>query len=63
MDLRPLIRSRGLKQSWLAAQIGVKTPRFSYMVRGWVPIPPDKAGALAKLLRVRVRDLTDGAAP
>lgn len=53
MSLQALIRERGLKQWWIAAQIGVSAPQFTRMLQGKVEIPPDKFGPIARILRVR----------
>ena len=63
MDLQMMIRQRGLKQSWIAEQIGVREPELSLMVRGRKPVPDAVASALAKLLKVRVRDICSAKEP
>ena len=52
-----MIRERGLKQAWIAGQIGIREPEFSLMVRGKKPLPEGKLSALAKLLRVKVSEI------
>ena len=54
MDLKDMIRERGLKQKWVAAQIDVLPPQFSRMVNGEVPFPRDKVTSLARVLRYTV---------
>lgn len=57
MSLQQIIQERGLKQYWVAEQLGILPPRFSYMVRGTLAFPDDKVGDLAKLLRVTQADV------
>ena len=52
MNLQQIIRDRGLKQYWVAEQLGILAPRFSYMLRGDIAFPDDKIGELAKMLRI-----------
>ena len=52
MSLKQIIRERGLKQNWIASQLGILAPRFSYMARGALPFPDDKIKDLAKVLSV-----------
>jgi predicted XRE-type DNA-binding protein len=51
MDLRTMIRARGLKQEWVAEQIDILPSRFSRMVNGKLPVPDDKLSSLARALR------------
>ena len=52
MSLKQIIHTRGLKQSWVASQLGISAPRFSYMARGALPFPDDKIKDLARVLSV-----------
>ena len=52
MDLRQTIRERGLKQRWIAHQIGLSDSLFSNILSGLAVLPDDKVGELAKLLHL-----------
>ena len=62
MDLRQTIRARGLKQRWIAQQIGLSEPVLSNILSGLTPMPDDKKRALAKLLHVKLPDVVSGLA-
>ena len=49
-----MIHERGLKQSWVADQIGVTQSHFSEMIRGLKRFPIEKAAPLAKVLHTDV---------
>lgn len=57
MDIQALIRERGLKQNWIADQLGISAPYFSLILSGRRPLPEVFIKPLAKLLRVRVSDM------
>jgi predicted XRE-type DNA-binding protein len=57
MDLQGMIRDRGLKQAWIAAQIGLPEPLFSKIVRGMISLPSGKVRPLARILRVPAAEL------
>jgi plasmid maintenance system antidote protein VapI len=57
MTLQFLIRERGLKQWWIASQLGISAPQFTRMLQGKIAIPPDKFGAIARILHVRRGDV------
>ena len=57
MDLRQTIRQRGLKQGWIARQIGLSEPRLSRALNGLAILPADKRAPLAKLLRMSAAEL------
>lgn len=54
MTLQQMIRERGLKQGWIAEQIGVQAPQFTLILQGKRPFPEEKVRPLARLLRVTV---------
>lgn len=53
-----MIRQRGLKQYWVATEIGLTESYFSHILTGRRAFPPDKLGPLAKVLGVTKRDIT-----
>lgn len=57
MDIRQLIRAKGLKQNWIANQIGIPAPRFSLMMTGQKPVPDDVARKLATTLGLSRRQI------
>ncbi len=57
MDLRQSIRQRGLKQGWIARQIGLSEPAFSRIVNGLAVLPEGQRAGLAKLLHVSDAEL------
>ncbi len=57
MDLRQMIRVRGLKQEWVAEQIDILPSRFSRMMNGKLPIPDDKLSPLARALRFTLAEV------
>jgi predicted transcriptional regulator len=59
MDLRARIRERGLKQSWVADQIGVSRPSLSVYLSGKSPLPIDKLRPLAEALGLAVDVVLD----
>jgi len=62
MDIRDMIRERGLKQEWVANQVGIHPVAFSRMLGGKHPIPPEKARALADALRYPLQAIKDAIA-
>jgi plasmid maintenance system antidote protein VapI len=61
MNIRDMIRERGLLQKWVAREIGIEPSAFSLMVNGEKPIPPDKISPLAKALRFPVKAVREAA--
>lgn len=61
IDLEHMIRERGLKKTWIAERIGVSGPYFSHMLRGRMPIPPEKIGPLARVLRYPIPEVRKAA--
>jgi len=61
MTLHEMIRARGLKQRWIAEQLGVGDAHFSEMVRGIKRVPIEKVEPLAKLLQVEVAEVVRAA--
>lgn len=57
--LQALITERGIKQRWLADQLGVSKDRMHRWCSGKSAIDPEYIRPLAKLLRVRQKDLRD----
>lgn len=57
MDIRQIIREKGLKQSWVAGQVGVSEPRFSLMMTGRRPVPDDLVPRLAATLGLSKRQI------
>ena len=57
MSLQEMIRTRGLKQGWIARQIGLSESAFSRILNGFVALPHEKHGPLAHLLRLRPAEL------
>lgn len=52
MSLKTMISDRGLKQGWIASQLGLGESHFSEIVRGIKNMPAAKVLPLAKLLDV-----------
>ncbi len=52
MLIQLLIRRRGLKQKWVAKQIGLDPARLSLIARGHSQLPIDKITILAQTLGV-----------
>jgi antitoxin component HigA of HigAB toxin-antitoxin module len=50
--LQEIVRSRGIKQYWLAAQIGVENSRFTRILQGKANLPREKIRPLAMVLGV-----------
>lgn len=59
MKLQDMIRARGLKQGWVADQVGVGRSHFSEIVRGIRRLPLKMVRPLAKLLDVSTDDVLD----
>lgn len=57
MDLRHMIREKGYRLGWVAAQIGITPVQFSRMIHGHATLPADKVSILAKTLKVKVGDI------
>jgi transcriptional regulator with XRE-family HTH domain len=55
--LRRVLQERGIKQRWLARQLGVSDGVIGYWCRGEQPIPREDIAAIAKLLKVRQGDI------
>ena len=55
--LRRVLHERGIKQHWLARQLGVSDGVISYWCRGERPIPQETVAVIAKLLKVAQRDI------
>jgi len=62
MNLRQIIVDRGLKQKWVAGQIGITESHFSEVVRGIRKLPLEKVEPLAVLLKVSIEDVVRAAA-
>ena len=56
-NLKEIINERGLKQSWLSKQLGVHDTEPSQWIAGRRRPRNDQIKQLAKLLKVRVKDL------
>ena len=56
-NLKQIINNRGLKQSWLSEQLGVHHTEPSQWIAGRRRPRNDQIKKLAKLLKVRVKDL------
>ena len=61
--LRDMIKDSGLKQGWIAEQIGVGESHFSEMVRGLKRVPVEKVEPLAKVLGVEIADIVRAVSP
>jgi predicted XRE-type DNA-binding protein len=61
MNIRQMIRERGLKQAWVASQIGIGEAHFSEIARGIKRLPIEKAQPLADVLQVPVADVVRAA--
>lgn len=57
MDLKTIISERGLKQGWIARQIGLTDNQFSRIVLGLSPVHPSLVGPLAKTLSITRAEL------
>jgi predicted XRE-type DNA-binding protein len=57
MNLQEMIRTRGLKQGWIAGQLGLDDSMFSRIVRGETLLPTDKVRPLATMLRVSMAEI------
>ena len=55
--LRRVLEARGTTQHWLARQLGVSDSCMSYWCRGTRPIDPGVVPVIAKLLKVRQKDI------
>lgn len=58
--LKDLIEARGLKNKWVAQQIGVAEETFSRWVNGHVAVPDDKLQPLADLLHCSPEQIRNG---
>ena len=59
---RALIRQRGLRQEWVAAQLGLTPDRFNHILEGRRPVPEPRDefyATLAVLLGVRLGDVRE----
>ncbi len=59
---RALIRQRGLRQEWVAAQLGLTPDRFNHILEGRRPVPEPRDefyATLAVLLGVRLADVRE----
>jgi transcriptional regulator with XRE-family HTH domain len=61
MSIQALIRRRGLKQKWVAEQIGLDPGKLSIIVRGGRLLPIDKLTVLAQTLNVSTDDILKAA--
>lgn len=61
MNLQSMIRERGLKQNWVAKQIGMTKSHFSEMIRGKKRVPVKIIEPLARLLQVDVAAIISAA--
>ena len=52
MNLKRIIANKGLKQRWLAQQLGLQESNFSSYLSGAKPIPSDVKMALYNLLGI-----------
>lgn len=50
-----MLKARGTKKSWVAEQMGVRPSAVTYWLQAGVPL--DRVKPLAKLLKVRQKDL------
>lgn len=57
--LKQLIQERGLTQRWVAKQLGIGEDHVNRWCAGKAEIKPEYIRPLAKLLRVRQKDLKD----
>jgi predicted XRE-type DNA-binding protein len=57
MNLQEMIRTRGLKQGWIAGQLGLDDSMFSRIIRGETLLPTDKVRPLATMLRVSMAEI------
>jgi transcriptional regulator with XRE-family HTH domain len=55
--LRAVLKQKGIKQGWLAQQVGVTQVHMSEWCRGKRPIEKEYLPLLAKKLSVRQKDL------
>ena len=55
--LKQIIRESGLRQRWIAEQLGLSDSALSDFVRGVRDIPLDKIPPLAALLRITADEL------
>ena len=55
-ELQALIRERGLKQRWLAEQLGVHESMLSKWLSGNRPLPREMAERIAEVLAVPVTE-------
>lgn len=63
MTIQDMIRDRGLKQGWIAEQIGIGDAHFSEMARGLKRVPLEIVEPLARLLGVEIADVVRAALP
>jgi hypothetical protein len=61
MNIREMIRERGLRNGWVAREAGIHPTAFSRMLSGERPFPPDKISPLAKALRFPVKAVREAA--
>ena len=54
MNLHSLIRDNGLRQSWVADQLGMPVSSFHDVCRGRRSLPAEKLRSLAELMRLPV---------
>ena len=52
MNLKKIIRNKGLKQRWIAEQLGLQESNLSSYLSGDKPIPSDVKMALYNLLGI-----------
>lgn len=52
-----MIRERGLRQNWVADQLGMGQGHFSEIVRGIKPFPSEKIEELAGIIRHPIEDV------
>lgn len=60
--MKEMLEVRGLKQSWVARRLGLKTSTLSGYVSGRNPPPREVLDAMAELLQCRVEELENGVA-
>jgi transcriptional regulator with XRE-family HTH domain len=62
-ELRALLIARGIKQTWLAAEIGMDVSRLNHIMAGRRKPPAGFLSKVARALRVRVSAITPAALP
>jgi plasmid maintenance system antidote protein VapI len=63
MNIRDMLRERGLKQEWVAQQIGIHPVTFSRIINGKAPLPDDKVRPLANTLHCPMQTIRAACAP